>query len=116
MEIPLRFSARALYFCPLVLTCFSLRSPLHLQLEIKQLVSSLSDGERGYFIKTNLLLRQRNLISRNALLLNGVWGIMQRANYLAVFEPDPLPVAAGAGETGGGRGCCGNWIFIARCF
>lgn len=65
-----------------------------------------------------MLLRQRDLLIRNDFLLNGVWGIMQRANYLVVIEHNPLPIAAaksrGEEEAVRGRGCCRNWIFIAR--
>ena len=43
---------------------------------------------------------------------------MQRANYLAVTEHNPLPITAaqrrGEGAAVRGRACCRNWIFIAR--
>lgn len=54
---------------------------------------------------------------RHDFLLNGGWGLMQRANYLAVIEHNPLPLTAaksgGEGEAAGGRGCR-DWIFMAR--
>lgn len=63
-----------------------------------------------------MLLRQRELLSGNDLLLNGAWGIMQRANYPAVIESNQLPVAAAEAGRGrqAGRGCRKNGIFMAR--
>lgn len=56
---------------------------------------------RGYFIRSKLLLRQRDLLSRNDFLFKGAWGIMQRANYLAVMKHNPLPIAAKRRVMGG---------------
>lgn len=38
-----------MYFCPVVLSFLFLKSPPNSQLEFKQLVTSLSDGERLFY-------------------------------------------------------------------